>query len=72
MHRHRVIELQGKLTPLQTAAALSRAASIIGADSLWTHLAVAAGVPTVGVFGPSDETRVGPWGGRSRARTPHA
>jgi len=63
--RARVIELQGKLTRLQTAAALSRAALYVGADSLWTQLAVAAGAPTVGVYGPSDDTRVGPWGGVS-------
>jgi len=63
--RARVIELQGKLTRLQTAAALSRAALYVGADSIWTQLAVAAGAPTVGVYGPSDDTRVGPWGGVS-------
>lgn len=61
--RHRVIELQGKLTPLQTAAALSRAALYVGADSLWTQLAVAAGVPSVAAFGPSDETWRRPWTG---------
>jgi len=63
--RTRVIELQGKLTRLQTAAALSRARLYVGADSIWTQLAVAAGVPSVGVFGPSDDARVGPWGGVS-------
>lgn len=63
--RARVIELQGKLTRLQTGAALSRAALYVGADSIWTQLAVAAGAPTVGVYGPSDDTRVGPWGGVS-------
>ena len=30
-----------------------------------TQLAVAAGVPSVGVFGPSDETVRGPWKGAS-------
>ena len=63
--RNRVIELQGKLTRLQTAAALSRAALYVGADSIWTQLAVAAGVPSVGVFGPSDDALVGPWQGVS-------
>lgn len=63
--RSRVIELQGRLTPLQTAAALSRAALFLGSDSLWTQLAVAAGAPCVGLFGPSDETVRGPWGGAS-------
>jgi len=61
--RERVIELQGRLTRLQTLAALSRADFYIGGDSLWTQLAVAAGVPAVGVFGPSDEVLRRPWTG---------
>lgn len=61
--RERVIELQGRLTPLQTAAALRRAALYLGGDSLWTHLAGAAGAPVVAAFGPSDEAERGPWGG---------
>ena len=63
--RARVIELQGRLTPLQTAAALKHAKLYLGNDSLWTQLAVAAGVPSVAVFGPSDETARGPWKGAS-------
>lgn len=63
VRRERVIELQGRLTPLQTAAALSRADFYLGADSLWTQLAVAAGVPSVAVFGPSDEGLRRPWTG---------
>ena len=63
--RARVIELQGRLTRLQTAAALSRASLYIGADSIWTQLAVAAGVPTVAAFGPSDEAARGPWKGEA-------
>ena len=61
--RARVIELQGKLTRLQTVAALSKARLYIGADSIWTHLATASGAPVVAVFGPSDETTRGPWKG---------
>lgn len=61
--RSRVIELQGRLTPLQTVAALRRADLFLGSDSLWTQLAVAAGVPVVAAYGPSDETVRGPWGG---------
>jgi heptosyltransferase-3 len=63
--RNRVIETQGKLTRLQTAAALSHASLYIGADSIWTQLAVAAGVPSVGVYGPSDDHHLGPWRGVS-------
>ncbi|RZJ96307.1 MAG: glycosyltransferase family 9 protein [Brevundimonas sp.] len=61
--RKRVIELQGKLTPLQTVAAVRRARLFLGADSLWTQLAVASGVPVLAVFGPSDDVWKGPWGG---------
>lgn len=63
--RDRVIEAQGRLTRLQTAAALRHACLYVGGDVIWTHLAVAAGAPSIGVFGPSDEARVGPWGGIS-------
>ncbi|MDQ1152841.1 glycosyltransferase family 9 protein [Brevundimonas sp. SORGH_AS_0993] len=63
--RARMIELQGRLTRLQTAAALSKAALYVGADSIWTHLATASGAPVVAVFGPSDETTRGPWKGQA-------
>ncbi|WP_395944717.1 glycosyltransferase family 9 protein [Brevundimonas sp.] len=63
--RARVIELQGKLTRLQTVAALSKSVLYVGADSIWTHLAVASGAPVVAAFGPSDETRRGPWKGEA-------
>ena len=63
--RNRVIEAFGRLTPLQTVAALSHASLYVGADSLWTQLAVASGIPCIGVYGPSDDRLVGPWGGVS-------
>jgi len=63
LKRDRVIELQGRLSLLQTAAALRHAALYIGGDSVWTQLAVAAGAPVVAAFGPSDEHERGPWGG---------
>lgn len=61
--RHRTVELQGRLSPLQVAAAVSRCALYLGGDSLWTDLAVASGVPVVAAYGPSDEVERGPWGG---------
>lgn len=63
--RNRVIEAFGRLTPLQTVAALAHASLYVGADSLWTQLAVASGIPCIGVYGPSDDRLVGPWGGVS-------
>lgn len=63
--RNRGVEAQGRLSPLESCAALARADLYLGGDSLWTQLAVAAGTPCLAVFGPSDETRRGPWGGVS-------
>jgi len=65
--RERVIEAQGRLDRLQTCALLKRCRLYVGNDSIWTHLASAAGIPTLGVFGPSDETLEGPWGPLGRA-----
>jgi ADP-heptose:LPS heptosyltransferase len=61
--RNRVTELQGRLSRLETVAALGRAALYVGADTIWTDLAVASGAPVVAAFGPSDEVEHGPWGG---------
>ncbi|HEY2751147.1 glycosyltransferase family 9 protein [Phenylobacterium sp.] len=61
-------------TDLLTAhACLKRARLFIGNDSGTMHLAAAAGVPTVGLFGPSDEQLYGPWGADTRvARGPRS
>jgi ADP-heptose:LPS heptosyltransferase len=52
----------GKLDLLTTYACLKRVRLFIGNDSGAMHLAAAAGAPTLGLFGPSDEQLYGPWG----------
>jgi heptosyltransferase-1 len=48
-------------------ALLRRAAVVVGGDSGPVHLAAALGVPVVGLYGPTDPERNGPWGpGRIR------
>jgi ADP-heptose:LPS heptosyltransferase len=61
-------------TDLLTAfACLKRARLFIGNDSGTMHLAAAAGIPTLGLFGPSDEQLYGPWGENTRvARGPRS
>lgn len=52
--------------PSASARLASRAALFVGADTGPTHLAAAAGTPTVALFGPTDPARFGPVGPRVR------
>jgi ADP-heptose:LPS heptosyltransferase len=65
--RERIIDLVGKADLLTAYACLKQARLFIGADSGTMHLAAAAGAPTLGLFGPSDETLYAPWGPNARA-----
>jgi ADP-heptose:LPS heptosyltransferase len=71
--RPRRIDLPPGEGLLTVYAALKRARLFIGNDSGLMHLAAAAGAPTLGLFGPSDEARYAPWGAWARAvRGPRA
>ena len=50
----------------ETAALLSRAALVLANDSAVMHLAFELGVPTVGVFGPTDHDKYGHGGANFR------
>ena len=65
--RDRIIGTPGQLDPLTTYACLKRVRLFIGNDTGMMHLAAAAGAPTLGLFGPTDETLNGPWGPNARA-----
>ena len=65
--RKRLIDLAGQVDLVTAFACLRRARLFIGNDSGTMHLAAAAGVPTLGLFGPSDERRYAPWGRDTRA-----
>ncbi len=65
--RGRCIDLTGKVDLLTAYACLKRARLFIGNDSGLMHIAAAAGTPTIGLFGPSDERRYGPWGEHAEA-----
>lgn len=62
----RAIDLTGRTDPMAAAACLERAALYVGNDSGLMHIAAAAGVPTVGLFGPGYPAIYGPWGPRGR------
>ncbi len=61
----RRIDLVGRLDLTGVAACLRRCALYVGNDSGLMHLAAAAGVPTLGLFGPTPEHLYAPWGPRA-------
>jgi heptosyltransferase-3 len=45
----------------QVGCLLAGAALVVGPDTVVTHAAAAAGVPTIALFGPSNPVKWGPW-----------
>ena len=66
------IKIFGEPDLLTVAAALSRCAAFVGNDSGLAHLASAAGIPALALFGATDPGRYGPWGGRVIQAPPDA
>ncbi len=66
-----VVNLAGQLRFADVAELLRRCRLYVGADTVTSHLAAAAGAPTVALFGPETPRAWGPWpqGGRY-AKTP--
>jgi ADP-heptose:LPS heptosyltransferase len=64
--RNRFIDLAGQVDLVTAYACLQRARLFVGNDSGTMHLAAAAGAPTLGLFGPSDERKYAPWGPQAR------
>jgi len=65
--RGRLIDTVGRIDLLTAYACLKRVRLFIGNDSGLMHLAAAAGAPTLGLFGPSDDRLYRPWGDYARA-----
>ena len=58
----RRLDLVGRIDLPTAFACLSRVAFYVGNDSGLMHLAAAARIPTLGLFGPSLEQHYAPWG----------
>jgi heptosyltransferase-3 len=65
----KVTRVDGLLNWGELAGLLARARVFVGPDTSVTHLAAAAGCPTVALYGPTDPRLWGPWpvGGLSEA-----
>lgn len=64
--RGRLIDLLGKSDLLTLYACLQKARLFIGNEGPYLHLAAAAGAPSLGLFGPSNDRLLGPWGAHTR------
>ncbi len=62
------VNLAGSTDLGTLAAVFARCRLVMGPDSGPLHLAVAAGAPTVHLFGPAAAARFGPWGAPERQR----
>lgn len=58
----KVVDTTGALTLKELAVLLERAALVVSCDSGPLHLAVGMGRPVIGLYGPSDPSRTGPYG----------
>lgn len=63
----RCLDLAGKVELPTLYACLRRCQMYIGNDSGLMHMAAAAKIPTLGLFGPSREELYGPWGSKGMA-----
>jgi ADP-heptose:LPS heptosyltransferase len=59
------IDVIAKAPPAVAAAAIARCDFYVGNDSGLMHCAAAAGVPTLGLFGPTSARQYRPWGPRA-------
>jgi ADP-heptose:LPS heptosyltransferase len=57
-----VRDTSGALSLKELAAVLEAAALVVSCDTGPLHLAVAMGTPVIGLYGPSDPARTGPFG----------
>lgn len=67
VQRSQFIDLTDGVDLMTAYACLKHARLFIGNDSGTMHLAAAAGIPTLGLFGPSDDRLYAPWGADARA-----
>lgn len=65
--KYPLIDLSGKTTITQAACLLEKAILLITNDSANLHLGSYLNIPVVAIFGPTDETKYGPWSDNSSA-----
>jgi ADP-heptose:LPS heptosyltransferase len=64
----KVTVLAGQTSLKELAQLMARASLAVGVDSGPMHMAVALGVPTLQLYGPTDPALYGPWGDPLRHR----
>lgn len=54
------LDLSGRLSVVETAAVVGHSQAVVANDTLILHLGEALGIPTVGIFGPTDPAHSAP------------
>ena len=58
----RALNTAGQLSLLESAALARECSTVVCCDTAIMHIAAAVGTPVVGIFGPTDDQRTGPFG----------
>ena len=66
------VSLAGERSLVGLGWMFSRAAGLVSVNTGTMHLAALAGAPTVGLHGPTNPLRWGPWGRKVQSLLPHA
>lgn len=62
------VSVAGRTHLGETAALLRHCSLLVSGDTGPLHMAVALGIPTIGLFGPTNPRTYGPWSGREEGR----
>lgn len=68
--QNRVVNRAGQMSLIQMGSFLQSLDLVISVDTGPLHMAVATGTPVLGLYGPTDPARTGPYGKHTRVLTP--
>lgn len=68
----RIFSLSGQATLAETARVISRCAALVSVNTGIMHMGALAGIPTVGLHGPTNPLRWGPVGKKCKALLPQS
>lgn len=59
--KYPLVDLSGKTNIFELAALIKKSKLVVGNDSAVLHIASYLNIPTIAIFGPTDDLKYGPW-----------